>query len=141
LYAKVFDKIAPKLDVHKSQMNDGGPNLLLINLNAVTSDLTARSPSVLWALDELFASQPNGNRSPASLCEWLLLQRKQVQPSPSSFDELLMALAQVSGILIFDGCKLGIARINYNADSSHMISHAEMAVVERLLSAPPLYAQ
>lgn len=141
LYAKVFDKIAPQFDANRGQLDPGGPNLMLVSLNGVTSDLTARSHSIRWALDELFASQPNGNRSPASLCEWLLRQRKQAQPSSSSFDELLMALAQVSGILIFDGCKLGTVRINYNADSSHMISHTEMAIVERLLSVPPLYAQ
>lgn len=79
MYAKVFDKIAPRLDVHRSQLNDCGPNLLLISLNAVISDLTALSPAIGWALDELFASQPNGNRSPASLCEWLLRQYQQAQ--------------------------------------------------------------
>lgn len=141
LYEKVFDKIAPKLSVHKSQLNDSEPNLLLITLNAVSSDLTASSPVVGWALDEMFASQPNGNRSPASLCNWLLLKRKQTQTISSSFDELLAALASVSGILVFDGCKLGAARINYNADSTHMISHAEMATIERILSVSPLYAQ
>lgn len=141
LYAKVFDKIAPKFDVHKSQLNDRGPNLLLITLNAVSSDLTASSPAVGWALDEMFTSQPNGYHSPASLCNWLLLKRKQTKTISSSFDELLAALASVSGILVFDGCNLGAARINYNADLNHMISHAEMAIIERILSVSPLYAQ
>ncbi|MDP3512819.1 MAG: hypothetical protein Q8S20_08725, partial [Sulfuritalea sp.] len=72
---------------------------------------------------------------------WLLRKRKQIQTISSSFDELLAALASVSGILVFDGCKLGAARINYNADSNHMISHAEMAIIERILSVSPLYAQ
>lgn len=142
LYEKVFGKIAPKLDVHKSQLNDGGPNLLLISLNPLTSlDLTANSPAIGWALDDLFADQPNGNHAPASLCEWLLRQRKQTRITSSSFDELLTALASVSGIVVFDGCKLGAARINYNADYAHMISHAEMAAVEQLFSVQPLYAR
>lgn len=139
LYAKVFDKIAPQLDVRRSQLNEGGPNLLLISLNAVISDLATSSPAIGWALDELFASQPTGDRSPASLCEWLLRKRDSAKPAASSFDDLLKALAQVSGILAFDGCKFGAARINYNADAVHMISHAEMAAMERLLSVPPLY--
>ena len=141
LYAKVFDKIAPGLDAGRSQLDEGGPNLILLSLNAVTSDLSACSPAVGWALDEFFASQPTGDRSPASMCNWLLLQRKQVQPASSSFDDLLKALAQVSGILIFDGCKLRAARINYNADAVHMISHSTMAAVEHLLSVPSLYTQ
>lgn len=141
LYAKVFDKIAPRFDVHKSQMNDGGPNLLLISLNAVTSGLVARNPAVGWAFDELFANQPTGNHSPASLCKWLLLQRKQTQPTQPFMDGILKALSQVSGAIVFDGCKLGAARINYNAEAVQRISHAEMAVIERLLSDPPLYAQ
>lgn len=138
VYAKVFDKIAPQFDIHRSQLHESGPNLLLISLNAVTSGLSARSPAIGWALDELFASQPTGNHSPASLCDWLLCQCRQ---AGAAFDELLVALAQVSGILVFDGCKFRVARINYNADTRHIISHAEMAAVERLVSVPPLYAQ
>ena len=75
------------------------------------------------------------------MCNWLLLQCKQVQPASSSFDDLLKALAQVSGTLIFNGCKLRAARINYNADAVHMISHSTMAAVEHLLSVPSLYTQ
>lgn len=141
VYAKVFDKIAPRFNVDQGQLNADAPNLLMISMNSVTSDLTARSPAVGWALDELFASQPTGNHSPASLCEWLMLQRKQPERTSSTLEDLLRALAQVSGILVFDGCKLGAARINYNADAAHAISHAEITAVERLLSGPPLYAQ
>jgi hypothetical protein len=141
IYAKVFDKIAPQLDANRSQLNTDGPNVLLISLNAVTSYLAARSPAVGWALDELFATQPNGNDSPASLCEWLLRQRKQAQQPQPSMDDLLKALSRLSGIIVFDGCKLGAARINYNAGAVQRIAHAEMAIFEHLLSVPPLYAQ
>ena len=141
LYAKVFDKIAPQFDADRGQLNTEGTNLLLISLNAVTSDLSARSPAVGWALDELFASQPNGNQTPASLCQWLLHQLHTAQQPKSSLDDLLKALSRVSGIIVFDGCRLGAARINYNAEAVHTITHDEMAIFERLLSVPPLYAQ
>lgn len=141
IYAKVFDKIAPQFDANRSQLNTDGPNLLLISLNAVTSDLVARSPAVGWALDELFAAQPNDNDSPAALCEWLLRQRNQAQQPKSSMDDLLKALSRVSGIIVFDGCRLGATRINDNAAAVHRITQVEMAVFERLLSVPPLYAQ
>lgn len=147
VYAKVFDKIAPQLNIDQSQLNTCAPNLLMISLYPTISYLTSNSPAVRWALDELLAGQPTGNDSPASLCEYLRRKRlervQQMQPerAPSSLGDLLRSLAQVSGIFVFDRCKLGSARINDNAGATHAISHSEMAVVERLLSTPPLYAQ
>jgi len=98
------------------------------------------SAPIGWALDELFASQPNDNQTPASLCQWLLHQLRKAQQPKSSLDDLLKALSRVSGIIVFDGCRLGVARINYNTEAVHKITHDEMAVFERLLSVPPLYA-
>lgn len=138
LYAKVFDKIAPEWNAGQSQLNPFGPNLLLISLSRLTSaDLRAHSPSIGWALDELFANQPTGNQSPASLTEWLY---RKAPATSFNIPELRVALSRISGIVIFDGCKLGTARINYHAAETHRISHAEMAIIEKLFAAPPLYA-
>ena len=137
LFDKVYEKIAPKFNQTKSQLLPKLPNLLLISFSPVISDLTSNSPSIGWALDELFASQPNGNTSEAISLQ-VFLQRKLTADS-TSLKELLAAPRQVSGILLFNGCKLGHTRINYNAAAECRISHDEMSVIERVLAQPPPY--
>lgn len=138
LYGKVYDKIAPEFKLGKSQLSLDSPNLLLIGFFPLITDMTPSSPSIGWALDELFASQPTGDKSPISLEAFL---RCQPNNSTDVLEELLAAPSKISGILLFQGCKLGEARINYNATKEFRLSHAEMALFEKLFSQLPLYCR
>ena len=137
LYDKVYYKIAEGFDLNKSQLCPDSPNLLLIGLFPVLGDLTpTTTPSVGWALDELFNSQPTGNRSTVSLYEYL---RHNLDGMNDSLNELLAAPRMLSGILLFNRYKLDHARINYNADKKCRISHAEMALFEKIFERSPSY--
>jgi len=136
LYGKIYDKIAPNLNPAMSQLSADSPNLLLIGLSSMITDLRPDSPSIGWALDELFSNQPTGSTSSISLESSL---RRQLRNSTASLDELLSAPAQISGVLLFNSCKLGHARINYHAKKDLRITHGEMATIESILSKPPVY--
>ena len=134
LYGKVYEKVANGFDLSKSQFCPDSPNLLLISFSPLLGDLTPNSPSIGWALDELFSSQPTTNSSDISLQAWLNRQEKK-----NSLKDLLATPRQLSGILLFSGCKLEHARINYNSERQCRISHSEMAIFENILSQPPVY--
>lgn len=136
LFDKVYEKIAPTFDPTRSQLLPEAPNLLLIGLSPLISDLTPTSPSIGWALDELFSDQPNGNTSQVSLAAYL---QHKLKGKSGLLEKMLEAPRQVSGILLFHGCTLGHARINYNATDQCRISHSEMAIVEGILAQPPAY--
>ena len=138
LFDKVYEKIAPGFDATRSQLLPNASNLLLIGLSPLISDLTPRSSSIGWALDELFSSQPSGNKSQVSLAAYL---QHKLNGKSGLLQEMLAAPRQVSGILLFHGCTLGHARINYNAAHQSRISHSEMAIVERILAQPPAYCE
>lgn len=135
LYGTVYNKLAPNWIVSKSQLCPDSPNLLLISLHRVVSDLRPDALSIGWALDELFGSQPNGGTTPISLQTYLLHDERR----HSQFSELIAAPTQISGVLLFDNCKLAQARINYNACKTCRISHEEMALLEKVFSQPPPY--
>lgn len=132
LFGKVYDKIAGGFDLSKSQLCPEAPNLLLISFTPLLGDLTPTSPSIGWALDELFRSQPTGNGSNVSLQSWLNRQEKK-----DNLEDLLAAPRQLSGILLFSGCTLAACRINYNAEKR--ISHIEMELIEKLLAQQAVY--
>jgi len=134
LYGKVYDKIAGGFDLSKSQLCPDAPNLLLISFAPLLGDLTPNSPSIGWALDELFSSQPTGNSSDVSLQSWLSRQKKKDNPR-----DLLAAPRQLSGVLLFRGCKLEVCRMNYNA--MKRISHSEMALFEKMLAQIAVYCR
>jgi hypothetical protein len=58
-----------------------------------------------------------------------------------ALNKLLAAPRMLSGVLLFDGYKLGHARINYNANKACRITHAEMALFERIFAQPPAYCR
>lgn len=136
LYAKVFDKLAPNLDPTKCQLRHDAPNILLIGLLSQVSDLSTTSPSIGWALDELFTDQPNGSRSPISLSAFI---KQSTEGTGADIDALRNSVSQISGILLFDRSRLGNARINYNARTQCRISHSEMAMFDEIFSVLPEY--
>lgn len=137
LYQRVYGKLAPNLDLSKSQFSQDSPNLLLIGLHAGRSTLSAQAHSIGWALDELFSDQPSGSNSPVALKEYLI--REQINQQKKGFQvgdigDLLRAPNQISGTMLFDGCELKLARINYNARECCRMSHDEMVIFEKALS-------
>jgi hypothetical protein len=56
------------------------------------------------------------------------------------YQRVISAPKQVGGILIFKNCTLTTVRINDNALDKCSITDAEMAELERILSAPCGYA-
>jgi len=137
LYGTVFNKIAPGFDSTKSQLLPEAPNLLLIRLSSVISDLRPESPSIGWALDELFAGRSSTDTSPISLREYLT---RNLSGQEGIVNELLAAPSQVSGIFLFDHrCRLKVIRINSNAREKCRLSHEELAIFEKALVCSPDY--
>ena len=137
LYGTVFNKIAPGFDTTKSQLLPEVPNLLLVRLTPVISDLRPESTSIGWALDELFAGQSSGDTSPVSLRKYL---SHNLSEQDDVIHELLAAPLQISGILLFDHhCRLRVTRINSNACEGCRLSHEEIAVFEKALASTPAY--
>lgn len=136
IYDKVYEKIARGFAPNASQLCPNAPNLLLIGLFPGLGDLRSSAPLIGCALDEMFSSQSNGNKSALSLTEYL---QRHLNGKNGALTELLAALRTVSGILLFDGCKFGYAGINYNADKVCRITHAEMALFETVFAQSPAY--
>ena len=136
LFDKVYEKIATGFDSTRSQLIPEAPNLLLIGFSPLISDLTPTSPSIGWALDELFARQPSQTTSPISLEAYL---RRNLQGQAGAMAELLSAPSQISGVLLFHQFRLKVARINYNAREAYRLTHEEMACFEKALACPPVY--
>ena len=157
LYAKVYDKIAKNLDPDKSQCEEDEPNVLLVSFSGAF--VHPWKPGWGWALDELFDSQPSmgGRIIPAphltdiSLDAWVMftaedLVRRGVisvehyEARIDDYQRIMSAPRRLGGILIFKNCTLATARINYNASDECQITHAEMAELERIFTAPCGYA-
>ena len=142
LYQRVYGKLAPNLDLSKSQLSQDSPNLLFIGLSSGRSNLSSGARSIGWALNELFSAQPTGNNSPVSLQEYLVREKRNYSERGfpvGDLEDLLHAPSQISGIMLFDGCELKHARINYNARECCRLSHGEIAFFERTLSRNPPY--
>lgn len=137
LYGTVFNKIAPGFDTTKSQLIPESPNLLLISLSSVISDVRPDSPSIGWALDELFSSQPSGGTSPISLRKYL---HHNLPGQNETINKLLAAPSEISGVLLFDSqCRLKVTRLNKNAREGCRLSCEELAVFEKALASVPPY--
>ncbi len=154
LYAKVYDKLTVKLDPSKSQCADDEPTLLLVSFAGfgVAPDM----PGYAWALDGLFgAGWGSGtviHGYSLSLQDWLAftlehlcqsgkLTREQRCHRVRSFGDVGSARKRLSGIVLFDDFRLAQARINYNAQEPCLLTHAEMAELERLLDKTPEYSE
>ncbi|HUT91333.1 MAG TPA: hypothetical protein VMY37_17675 [Thermoguttaceae bacterium] len=156
-YAKVYDKIAKKLDADKSQCADDEPNVLLVSFAG--AGLRPNDPGWGWALDELFDDQPSigGRLVPAeglrdiSLSAWVDFTASELCRSGeitvedydsrmADYTRIMSAPRRLGGILVFRNCELLGARVNYNARQECRITHAEMAELERLLSRAATYS-
>ena len=157
-YAKVYDKIAKNLDPRKSQMSEDGPNVLLISFYSFRGPISPTSPGVGWALDELLADQPKGGArlkdyppgiTDISLLAWLDFYANELDSKScldldsyyKDFEEIVAAPRKIGAILLFETCSFKTSRVNYNAKESSRLSHHEIAELEKLLEAPPVWCR
>ena len=153
LYAKVYDKIAMNLDPDKSQCAEDEPNILLVSFSGAF--VHPDKPGWGWALDELFDDQPNmcacakmpPHLQDISLHRWVMftaedlfrrgvISAEQYDARLQDYHGIMSAPRRLGGILVFKNCTLATARINYNATDECSITHAEMAELERIFTAP-----
>lgn len=150
-YAKVYDKIALKLDPKSSQLPRDTKNILLISIDAPRSTLLY-SPGIGWALDGLFADQPRGSFSPQgikdiSLQAWVeftakeLIQKNElcVNTYSSNYTQIVQAPKYIGSIMLFNRCTLIHSRVNYNAYENCVLSHQEISFFEDFVKEPPLW--
>jgi hypothetical protein len=145
LYAKVYDKLTIKLDPSRGQFVDGEPNILLTCFAG--PEVRADLPGVMWGFEELFSNNPKMARTVVpdhltdiSLDAWTEFRANELLATGQldidwyckNSNRVLAAPRILSGALLFDESTLSAARVNYNADT--MMSHAEMAEIEHLLS-------
>jgi len=148
-YAKVYDKIAKKLNPKESQLGKNTKNLLLISFSTSKSPLFPESPEIGWALDELFADQPkSSHQDKTSLINWIdfyadELSKKSLLNLDKFYDkdcdDVIIAPRKIGGILLFQNCSLKKSRVNYNANEQCKLSHSEMAKLETIFSIPPIW--
>jgi len=154
LYGKVYDKLAKNLDPAKSQFGDVEPNVLMLSFCGI--GVRPNDPGYGWALDELFTTRSAGRVVKAphlqdiSLDAWMEFtlddMRRKGTISDDEYDyrmrrygEIVDATRRLSGVLLFDGFELASARINYNAHDACLLTHADMAELQRRFSEPPSY--
>jgi len=143
IFRKVYDKITDvNLNSDKSQMSTDEPNVLMLFIGDFISPLQY-SRGIGWALDELFADQPKGDKN--SFIKWINIEIKRLglknEWYVKNLNKVISALSKLSGVIVFDGCngKIIESRINYNAGIDYKISHREMADIEYIFKNIPHY--
>ena len=71
------------------------------------------------------------------------LQKSQLELKEyhQRFSEMIALPRRLGAIIIFDGCKIRHARVNYNALSHCKLSHRDIAHFEEILRDTPHYAR
>ena len=152
LYGKIYDKVAKNLDPTKSQCVDGEPNIILVCFAGPGVDTD--HPGVGWAFEELFADLPKMPRTGVpegltdiSLQAWadftanslIAANKMNVDWYCDNSNKVLAAPRRLGGAVLFDGATFARGRLNYNAHDECVVSHAEMAELERIMSQPCRY--
>jgi hypothetical protein len=161
VYGKVYEKLAKNLTPNATQFDGTVPTILAINLPRGGN--RARRGAEM-AIEELF-SEGRGDvvrsrsvlpgRIDDTLLGWLdhhadelikQSERKKEEHGECKFTvdeyfkrrrELLMAPAKISAIAVFERYSFSFGRMNYNALPSCVLTHAEMAELDKLLATPP----
>lgn len=139
VYLKVFDKLAKGWDPSRPQLSETDPNVILLSIWTSYGMPYASSPGIGWALDELFADQPNAGAikeltrpglTDISLATFL------GEVAPTNAHELLQSPRLLSAVATFTESSPYGGRLNYNARQENRLSHAEMAAIDEILSLP-----
>lgn len=142
MYCKVYDKLAPGFDSTKSQTSQDHGNILFISFFTPRGPMSVDSLGIGWALDELLIDQPAGHIKLTScpggikgisLQDWLEFQQLE------NSDDMLEVARRLGAISLFRECSLHKSRINYNADRENAVTHAQIARLEALFSARPIW--
>jgi hypothetical protein len=143
VYLKVFDKLAKGWNPAKCQLSETYPNVLLLSIWTGYGMPYASSPGIGWALDELFADQPNAGAikeltrpglTDISLASFL------GEVAPANAQELLQSPRLLSAIAMFTEASASGGRLNYNARLEKQLSHADMAAIESIVRLPVPWA-
>lgn len=142
MYCKVYDKLAPQFDTAKSQTSAEHANILFLSFFTPRGSFGIDSPGVGWALDELFIAQPAGHIKLAScpggvtgisLQDWLDYQQL------SDPNAMLEIPCRLGALAMFNECTFSRSRVNYNANQENSIAHSQIAQIEQLFVAKPVW--
>jgi hypothetical protein len=139
VYLKAFDKLAKGWDPSKPQMSEINPNVLLLSIWTSYGMPYASSPGIGWALDELFADQPNAGAIRESARPGLTdisLATFLGEVAPTNAHDLIQSPRLLSALATFTQASPNGGRLNYNARQENLLSHAEMAAIDGILSLP-----
>jgi hypothetical protein len=143
VYLKVFDKLSKNWDPARSQTSGSDPNVILLSIWTGYGMPYTSSPGIGWALDELFADQPNAGAikqmtrpgvSDVSLATFLNRE------APAVAHELIKSPRRLGAVVTFAETRLDGGRVNYNAFQANQISHPEMVAIEAIASFPLSWA-
>ncbi len=155
IYDALFNKLAPGLDLRRTQIPEGQPAILLLSIP--TGAVSMRG--VKRAFDELFANQPTSSpdeekpgNPDARFVPWLydkakrLCNERDCKGRPkydwneqfcADHDALIAAPQKIGALLVFDGRSFKFARVNYYAAEANRVTHAEVAKLEQVFRQPP----
>jgi hypothetical protein len=150
VYGKVYDKLANRLDPRRSQFLPDTPSVVALSIWAPTTPLDANSPGVRWALDELFADQPRkrtiAEGEPGidiSLGGCIDFAMRDlglgVEERAERGRQLIAAPRGLGGVVLFNECRIGTARMNYHARTACRLTHEDMARLEAWLGRAPYW--
>lgn len=150
-YLKVYEKLAKGLDPRRTQFDGTVPTVLAINLPE-SGNIARRG--VKTGVEELFSEGrrdgawsnclPDG-RLDDTLGGWInhhasnLIGAGELASEEyiKWHTELMAAPMKISAIVVFERYTFSFSRINYNALSSCVLTHADMAQLDELFSMPP----
>ena len=136
---KLYDKLAKAFDPAKSQLSEDEPNVITLSVWTGHGIPYTSSPGIRWALDELFADQPNAGAVKEMTRPGLAdvsLRHFLDKVAPQRAMELLQSPRRASAVGLFNETAYGKGRINYNASPAHQLSHPEMAAIEAITRLP-----
>lgn len=142
VYSKSYDKLAKKGDPAKCQVSDDYPNVILLSVWTGHGMPFTSSPGIGWALDELFADQPNAGAlktarpESADVALYTFLQ----EAKPDRAIELLQSPRRLGAIATFSETDFSYGRANYNAHRANQVSHVEKAAIEAIAGLPLTWA-
>jgi len=149
----VYEKLARKLSLEKSQLTDAHPNVLLISFFGRYTSASPDSPETTSALAELLSDElGNLEQEPApqpedtSLGAWLhryaTCQDGRVRLAEAEYRRrripLLNLRKRISAILLFKDCELTRSMVNNSAN--HRVTDSEMARLEDMFSTAPSWS-
>jgi hypothetical protein len=129
-FAKVYDKLSPELNPNRCQFPVDCPNVLVLSIPDPTTPLSVEAITMSSAVDDLLYCG-GGN----SLHEWLRQRAVAADVWDNYlkyYQELVRIPGRITGLFLYGRHRLIHSRLNYNADYESHLSHADMAVFDKV---------